>query len=217
MAIVWAVKRFFDYLYGKRFVLQTDHKPLRAIFSPYAALPVLSATRMLHYAIFLSGFSYDIKYRRTNEHLNADFCSRFPTEKETKEYFDEPRTFQLNQLSILHVTAKEIAKETKRNRELSKLYRSIQNGEGKVNDRGEYTIHMGCILKGIRVVIPDTLKSRVLEELHADHFGIEKMKAIARLYCYWVGIDEDIKKLSNCRPCLNEANVNRKIFITVGK
>lgn len=29
LAVVWGIKRFNIYLYGVRFVLQTDHKPLR--------------------------------------------------------------------------------------------------------------------------------------------------------------------------------------------
>ena len=32
LSIVWGVKRFHVYLYGQRFTLITDHKPLTAIF-----------------------------------------------------------------------------------------------------------------------------------------------------------------------------------------
>lgn len=96
MVIFWGVKKFFDYLYGRPFILQTDHKPLQSIFAPNAALPVMSATRMLHYAIFLSGFDYKIEYRKMNDHANADFCSWFPVEKERQEYTDEPIIFELN-------------------------------------------------------------------------------------------------------------------------
>lgn len=212
MAIVWAVKKFFNYLYGKKFTLQTDHKPLRSIFSPQASLPVLSATRMLHYAVFLSGFSYTIEYRRTNDHANADFCSRFPVDREQEEYFDEPRVFETNQISMLPVTAKEIARETKKDKDLAILYRTILSGEGKGNELGEYAIHQGCLMKGIRVVIPESLKKKILEELHSGHLGINKMKAIARSYCYWRGLDEDIRKITaNCLSCAKEAKDPNKI------
>lgn len=162
MAIFWGVKRFFEYLYGRKFVLLTDNKPLRSIFAPHAALPVMSATRMLHYAIFLSGFSYEIEYRRTNEHWNADFCSRFPVGKEMCEYTDEPMLFEINQLAILPVTATEIARETKKDIELARLYKAILKGEG-------------CLMRGIRVVISRTLREKILRELHEGHLGMAKM------------------------------------------
>ena len=34
LALVWVIKRFHHYLYGRHFVLETDHKPLTAIFRP---------------------------------------------------------------------------------------------------------------------------------------------------------------------------------------
>ena len=33
LALVWATERFHMYLYGKEFELETDHKPLEAIYS----------------------------------------------------------------------------------------------------------------------------------------------------------------------------------------
>ena len=52
LAIYWAVKRFFNYLYGRKFILQTDCKPLQSIFTAHASKLALSATRLLHYAIY---------------------------------------------------------------------------------------------------------------------------------------------------------------------
>lgn len=59
-AIIFGIKKFFQYLYGKKFTLITDHRPLIQIFSPTASLPIYTAMRMQHYAIFLQGFNYDI-------------------------------------------------------------------------------------------------------------------------------------------------------------
>lgn len=169
---------------------------------------------MLHYAIFLSGFTYEIEYRRTNNHANADFCSRFPVEKENGEYTDEPTQFELNQLSILPVTAAEIARETQRNAELSKLYKAILKGERAVNNTAEFTIQQGFIMKGIRVVIPETLKTRVLKELHEGHLSTAKMCAIARSYCHWKGIENDIKNVTKeCGSYRMEMNNPRKVTI----
>ena len=48
--------------------------------------------------------------------------------------------------------------------------------------RNELTVHQGCILWRIRVVIPNKLQERVLQELHDGHLGVVKMKALARSY-----------------------------------
>ena len=47
--------------------------------------------------------------------------------------------------------------------------------------RHDLTIHNGCILRSLRVVIPQSLCERVLTEIHVSHAGVARMKSIARL------------------------------------
>lgn len=57
-------------------------------------------------------------------------------------------------------------------------------------------------MRGIRVYIPSKLRRRVLEELHTGHFGVSRMKSLARSYCWWATIDHDIEELSrDCSEC----------------
>lgn len=59
------------------------------------------------------------------------------------------------------------------------------------------------------VVIP--LRKLVLEELHSPHFGIVKTKQLARSYCWWKGITEDIEnKVKNCIYCNKFKNIPPK-------
>ena len=60
LAIVFSVKKFHQYVYGRKFHLVTDHKPLTTIFSPKASLPALAAARLQRWAITLSAYNYDI-------------------------------------------------------------------------------------------------------------------------------------------------------------
>jgi len=78
LAIVWSVKRFFVYLFGKPFTLFTDNKALSQIFHPDKSLPSLSTTRMLHYVLFLAAFDYKLKFCPSSANSNANFLSQFP-------------------------------------------------------------------------------------------------------------------------------------------
>ena len=49
--------------------------------------------------------------------------------------------------------------------------------------RGELSVHEGCVLVGSHVVIPEALKSKMLEQLLQGHPGIIRMKAHARMFC----------------------------------
>ena len=49
------------------------------------------------------------------------------------------------------------------------------------NRKGEeLSVQDCCLLWGSRLVIPEAMRLRVLEELHAGHPGVSRMKAIAR-------------------------------------
>jgi hypothetical protein len=76
---VYGVTKFRQYLYGRRFTLVTDHKPLVSIFSPEKKIPVLTAQRLQRWALTLMGYQYDIRFKPTKEHGNADGLSRLPT------------------------------------------------------------------------------------------------------------------------------------------
>jgi len=44
-------------VYGREFILRTDHKPLVSIFGEKKGIPLMSAHRLQRYAIFLSGYT----------------------------------------------------------------------------------------------------------------------------------------------------------------
>lgn len=55
------------------FTLKADHKPPVAIFVSKRGLTVLTATRLLHDALILQSFQFDIMIRKTNDQGNAAF------------------------------------------------------------------------------------------------------------------------------------------------
>ncbi|KAL5502755.1 hypothetical protein EMCRGX_G009576 [Ephydatia muelleri] len=84
LALVGGIKRLEQYLLGNQFTLITDHQPLASILHPEKGLPSVTAARphTCRYAVLLSGYSYDIRYRNTTSHANADALSRLPLVRE---------------------------------------------------------------------------------------------------------------------------------------
>ncbi|XP_055910903.1 uncharacterized protein K02A2.6-like [Eupeodes corollae] len=207
-AITYGVKRFYQYVYGRKFTLVTDNKPVSQIFSPKKGMPVLSATRMQHYAAYLQCFDYDIVFRRTEDHCNADAMSRLPIKKISKFTMDEADILEISQIENLPLTVDELGKATINNDNVKVLVQGLRTGrivEPKYRfgiDQNEFTLQQNCIMRGMRVFIPETLRKRVLSELHASHFGATRMKSLARSYCWWERIDSDIEDLvKNCPDC----------------
>ncbi|KAL5510825.1 hypothetical protein EMCRGX_G006431 [Ephydatia muelleri] len=78
LAIVFSLRKFHQFLYGRPFILITDHIPLLALFGPAKATPALAAYRLACWALMLGQYHYTIEYRKSAEHGNADALSRLP-------------------------------------------------------------------------------------------------------------------------------------------
>jgi len=76
--LVTAVERFRKFLFGRHFILQTDHRPLLALFrtSNTKGLDTRTANRLKRWALRLIGYDFDIEYVRTDHFGYADALSR---------------------------------------------------------------------------------------------------------------------------------------------
>jgi len=87
LAIIFAIKKFHKYLWGRKFLLVTDHQPLKYIFSPIKNIPVLSAVRLQRWAIILASYQYEIEYKKCQDIGSADGLSRLPKEISVKKAY----------------------------------------------------------------------------------------------------------------------------------
>ncbi len=69
--------------------------------------------------------------------------------------------------------------------------------------RNELTVEENVALCGVWAIVPETLREKLLKELHLDHPGMSRMKTLARAYMWWPGLDADIETLvRQCGSCL---------------
>ena len=202
LAIVFGIKRFNLYLYGRKFTLFTDHQPLTRIFGPKSGIPPLAAARLQRWAVLLSGYDYDIVYKRSADNANADFFSRFPVQTRDEEDPDPDEHYVFaTAVSSLPLTAVEIADLTKKDKALVKVYEYTSSGwpnhcpDPKIkpywNRREDLSLEDGCLLLGTHVVIPLKLQGHLLDELHECHPGMCHIKALARSFVWRPGIDQE--------------------------
>ena len=216
LAVVFAMEKFYKYIYGNRVVIFTDHKPLVGIFGSNKGEPPVVANRLQRYAIRLSLFDFDIKYRRGKDNQNADCLSRLPiNEKPSQADEQESRRCEIKNIcgnAKLQLNFEKIREATTKDKILRVVNFHILNGwdegnikpelksffEAKESLNSEY----GVILRGSRVVIPTTLREATLKVLHKNHLGVSRMKQVAREYVFWGGINKDIENfVGRCESC----------------
>ena len=140
------------------------------ILGPKTGVPPIAAARMQRCSLILAAYTYEIQYKRSEDHGNADTLSRLPI---TDDSFPRPNpVFRVSYLDTLPLTAKDIAQETERDPVLAKVKQHILSGWPKyVPDEAlkpyakrklDLTVEEGCVHWGFRVVIPEKLQSRLL-------------------------------------------------------
>lgn len=211
LGIVFGVRKFHQYLFGRNFILLTDHRPLTTIFGPHTGIPPLAASRMQRWALLLSGHTYDIKYRKSELHANADGLSRLPLPA-NHGASQQAEIFYFRQVENAPITSAQVKRHTRNDPVLSKLLDVVIRGGSDnlpelkpyITKRSELSVQAGCLLWGRRVIIPPVLRKKLLQQLHTGHSGIVRMKELARSYFWWPGLDSEIEETARiCSSCQN--------------
>lgn len=219
-AIVFGIRRFHQYLYGLDvpFILRTDHKPLMYIFHPHKGVPEVSANRLQRYALFLNSYNYEIQYV-SSVNNSADYLSRAPGAPPPRPGTPAPglwdRATYVNFVTDgdLPLNLQLVRDATSTDMLLDRVKSYVINGwPKKIPDeqihsyfscKSDLTFEQGCLMRGHKLVIPATLQTKILNELHRCHLGINKTKAEARSRFWWPNIDRDIEnKINSCEICV---------------
>uniref|UniRef100_A0AAQ4NRX0 Gypsy retrotransposon integrase-like protein 1 n=1 Tax=Gasterosteus aculeatus aculeatus TaxID=481459 RepID=A0AAQ4NRX0_GASAC len=216
LAIIFGIKRFHKYIYGRTFTISTDHKPLISLFHEKKPVPQMGSPRVQRWATLLRAYEYKIIYKPGKEHANADALSRLPL-PQTGEEDDTDQVLMLEVMDDPPITTAQVKQWTARDETLSQVLVWCLKGWPREVDarykpysqrRLELSVKDGCVLWGARVVIPQRGRKAILQQLHHTHPGISRMKGLARSYVWWPGMDSEIEKeVQSCHTCQENRNL----------
>nr|XP_037272788.1 uncharacterized protein K02A2.6-like [Rhipicephalus microplus] len=221
LSLLFGVTKFRQYLWGRQFEAVTDHKPLLGLLAADKPVPESCSPRVLRWALLLSGYTYDLKYRPGSQIAHADGLSRLPLP--TAEFVvDCPaEVFMLEGVYPGVLSSNAVAAATSRDPVLSQVRAALWSGcqinlgsEGRPYDTRfhEMSVQGNCLLWGNRVIVPKSLQKEVLQLLHESHPGLSKMKAVARSHVWWPSLDNDIAiTIQRCRICQEHQRVSRPV------
>nr|KAG5691046.1 hypothetical protein BaRGS_003076 [Batillaria attramentaria] len=193
LAIIYGLRKFYQYLYGRQFILVTDHKPLTALFGPKKGTPLLAANRLARWALWLNQFDYTIEYRKTADHGNADALSCLPSgddidfdREESGEDTDMVCAIRVLSLQVKPFDSSILRQESGKDPVIATVMRYVREGwplkHAEINEEVRKfqklsdslsTCH-GCLIYGTRVVIPQSLQPKILDLLHIGHFVVSR-------------------------------------------
>ena len=210
LAVVYGCEKFHTYLYGRQFLVESDHKPLEQIQKKNLTQAPPRLQRML---LRLQPYDFVLKYQPGKNVPVADALSRLSPMNDDQEITGmEVRIHDVQVITAPTLTA--LKQETEKDEVLQLLTQQIVKGWPSSikqlttalrpfwSTRDDIAVHDGLIMMGVRVIIPESLRSQALGQLHLGHMGMEKSKLRAKASIYWPGIYKDIERtVASCDQC----------------
>ena len=183
LSLLFGIKKFYAYLFGRPFELVTDHQPLLGLLGETRSTSPQASARIRRWSLYLAMFEYTLKFRKTGAHGNADALSRLPLPVEAPPPTEPAELVLLSQhLLDAPVSAEQIRNQTEKDSTLAPVVQFLKQGWPNTMEkesplmpfftkRSELSLYAGCILWGSRVVVPSVCREPILAELHEGHPG----------------------------------------------
>jgi len=213
LAIAWGVQKFHTYLYGRQVIVETDHKPLEAIFKkPLNEAP----PRLQRMLLKLTKYDLQVRYVPGKQQVLSDCLSRAPLhlgEPGSTDH-DEIHVNLVDQLGLDNDALVKFRSCTNTDETSQVVMDYVITGwpsdKGQVDElareyfsyREELSVEDGLLFKSDRVVVPRAMRAEVLDEIHGAHMGESKSLSYARDYVFWPGMSAQVKdRVRSCGIC----------------
>ena len=208
LAVIWACQRLEHFLVGKKFSIQTDHKPLVYIFDPTQSLKTDISQRLMRFSLKMMRFDYEIKHLPGKQNNVADLLSRtnFDTSVDSVKlpvvHFSEP----CNSIDTLKT-------EYAGDEFLQSLKRRIVSGNWTALSPRErlykrycnaLTVEDEIIRLGSRIIPPQSLYRRIFDVVHQTHQGCKATLTLVQREFFWPQMLRTIEGFTyGCEMCAN--------------
>lgn len=190
-AVVSAVHKWRQYLLGSKFVIQTDHQPLRNLLTQTIHTP-----EQQKWIVKLLGFDFEVQYKPGKDNGPADALSR-----QKDATFMQLQGTSRPVFGVLRALRQFFAQ----NSVAKSLMEAVSNNPSK---HPNFKVHDGLLLKGQRLYVPEDscLQDLIIHEYHdtvvGGHNGIKRTLARVAANFEWEGMANDVKGyVSRCQIC----------------
>ena len=223
LACIWACERWHFYLYGRGFVLRTDHSALKTLLTSRGSghRPL----RLHRWYDRLCQYNFTVEFVPGKLHAVPDCLSRFNEASvderpvNEREYLADESSVGLNTVfgstNKPVITHQQLAAATQADETLQQVQTWVVGGwPDRTRMLSEFTPYYAVrheltvlkdntLMRGERAVIPRVLQQHSLQLAHEGHIGIVRMKERCRENMWWPGISKDIERfVRNCEPCI---------------
>lgn len=124
-------------IFGRKFTLLTDHKPLLSIFRNKKSISAHATSRLQRWALILTAYDFHVKFVKTEDFGNVDVLSRLIAEYSRDDdelviaHVDmdtDLETMLTAQTDVIPATSMEIAEATKNNETLQAVDKFMDIG-----------------------------------------------------------------------------------------
>lgn len=192
-AIIHSVKTFYHYLYGTKFTIVTDHRPLEYLMSKKDP-----TGRLARWSLFLQQFDITIKYRPGKANQNADCLSRIPVNLIVPLNFVIADWIEAQNADPF---CQEVLKQT--------TVEPVQLDSGRVITKEDDFVKIPSGLLSTasgKIVVPAKLQQEIIGRYHdhkmSGHLGIDKTLANVRAKYFWPRMVKHVRTyVNNCLTC----------------
>ena len=241
LAVVHAVRVYRPYLYGRKFTLITDHRPLKWLMSLKDP-----SSRLARWSVLLQDYQYEVIHRPGRKNSNVDALSRIKlpeigeeiqlereeanylgaVRKTTKGGEDEPNE---SELFTPWYDQQRISEEQRRDPKLREIIDKLEK-DYPTEDEGmpaeEYRLIEGLLYRVTtnangrlieQLVIPSSMTRYVIRLNHeppiSGHLGVNKTLGRLQTQFYWQGMANDVATyVKKCRSCQERKSpMNKKV------
>ena len=211
LAVTWACEKFSDYILGRKFMIESDHKPL---------IPLLNSKqldcmppRILRFRLRMARYDYRVHHVPGKQLYTADTLSRAPVLTHGDSSLQSEVEAFVNGITQTPQRLDEYRRAQEQDPVCQQIKEYCQQGwprKGLVKpevapywaSHSSLTVCDQLLLCGQRIVVLKSLQKETMQKLHAGHHGIERCRARARASVWWPGVSQQVVQVvQQCLKC----------------